>query len=295
MKKRRYQSRRLNKSEEVNSGGDSWLLSYADMMSLLFALFAILYGMSKMNEQSFRALAEALSRNLSTGGVVSTTPHKKDAVKNNRDVKIEKKQMEMFKKLLKNQNKEKEKEKQKEKQKEKEKKKEKHKEKGAGPSNSRKNLLEIKQKIKVLLKKKKLSHVVILKLEERGLTVSLLTDKLLFVIGKAELMARCRTVLEAIIPVLKEYDNPLRIEGNTCNIPIGNGKFDSNWELSTMRATNVAKYLIMKKNIKPERISIVGYGEYQPMFPNSNEKNRIKNRRVDIVILDKGKASGKSH
>jgi len=281
MKKRKFQLRRLERSQGGEEGGDSWLLSYSDMMSLLFALFTVLYGMSKMNEESFRALAEALSRKLSTGGVVSKTIHQKDAVDNNREIDREQLQQEMLNQFIKERVIEIAKDKLSQKK--------------ASPSPSHKNLLKIERKIKSLLKDRKLNHAVVVRLEERGLIVSLLTDKLLFVIGKADLTDRCRDVLEVIVPVLKEYDNPLRIEGNTCNIPIHNSEFESNWELSTMRATNVAKYLIMKKKIKPDRISIVGYGEYYPMFPNTSEDNRIKNRRVDIVVLDKRRANGQYH
>lgn len=281
MKRRKYLLRRLERSGEADDAGDSWLLSYADMMSLLFALFTVLYGMSKMNEENFRALAEALSRNLSTGGVVSKDPNKKDTINNNQEVNKDKIQQKKLEKFLKDRIIEI--------------KKEEKSKKDAIKQASRRKMMKIEQKINILFKEKHLNQAVIVKLEERGLIVSLLTDKLLFVIGKADLTARCKKVLEVIVPILREYDNPLRIEGNTCNIPIGNGEFESNWELSTMRATNVAKYFIMKKNIKPERISIVGYGEYQPMFQNTTENNRIKNRRVDIVILHKRKANGKSH
>jgi chemotaxis protein MotB len=144
----------------------------------------------------------------------------------------------------------------------------------------------------------KLNHVlteggyrkaVIVKMEERGLAIQMLTDKLLFDRGEASLKPECKKILDSFSKILLENNRPLRVEGNTCNIPIKSERFADNWELSTMRATNVAKYLITRHGVDPEKVSIVGYGEYRPMFKNTGEENRSKNRRVDIVILKSGK------
>ncbi len=244
----------------------NWLDSYADMISLLFALFVVLYGMSKINEESFRQLAEALSKTLSTGGVASTQVHIEKSVTN---VEQSSKQDENVKKsrgIVLN----------------------------LGSPDAPKpveeeipdDLKEIEKKISEALQQHGMSSLTRIHMEERGLVIGLITDKLLFKIGDAELTQKCNDILDVVAPILKETSHYLRIEGHTCDIPIGNSRFRSNWELSTMRATNVAWYLITKKLIMPRRISIIGYGEYQPMFDNSNEENRARNRRVDIVILN---------
>jgi chemotaxis protein MotB len=75
------------------------------------------------------------------------------------------------------------------------------------------------------------------------------------------------------------------VEGHTDNIPIHTAKFYSNWELSTARATNVLQYFIARGNFAPDRLSAAGYGEYKPAAPNTSERNRALNRRVDIVLL----------
>lgn len=86
--------------------------------------------------------------------------------------------------------------------------------------------------------------------------------------------------------MLKTLPNHIRVEGFTDDLPIHNSKFDSNWELSVIRATNVVKILVNEVGIEPQRISAVGYGEYRPVVPNDSEEHRRLNRRVDIVIMN---------
>jgi len=78
----------------------------------------------------------------------------------------------------------------------------------------------------------------------------------------------------------------VRIEGHTDNIPIHNGRFDSNWELSTSRATEIIKLFISRYGVAPERLSASGYGEYYPVASNATSEGRALNRRVDLVILN---------
>ncbi|MFZ3333856.1 MAG: OmpA family protein [Candidatus Acidiferrales bacterium] len=78
----------------------------------------------------------------------------------------------------------------------------------------------------------------------------------------------------------------IRIEGYTDNVPIHSARFDSNWELSTARATEIIKLFITKYAIAPDRLSASGYGEYHPVAPNDTAEGRGTNRRVDLVILN---------
>lgn len=119
---------------------------------------------------------------------------------------------------------------------------------------------------------------------ERGITISF-KEKLFFNIGSAAIVSEAYPVLENVGKILKERKFPLRIEGHTCDLPIQSAQFPSNWELSAIRATNVAKFLITRVGFEPERISIAGYGQYHPLVPNDSEENRAKNRRVDIVVI----------
>jgi len=85
---------------------------------------------------------------------------------------------------------------------------------------------------------------------------------------------------------LKTRQNEVRVEGNTDNVPISNGQFPSNWELSAARATGVARYFVEDDGLAARRISALGYGEYRPKFPNDTDAHRASNRRVDVVILE---------
>jgi chemotaxis protein MotB len=88
------------------------------------------------------------------------------------------------------------------------------------------------------------------------------------------------------------YSNPIRVEGNTDNVPISSRFFRSNWELSTARSANIIHYLVDYYGFEPGKISAVGYGEYRPVASNDDETGRRKNRRVDIVLLAKTKEGG---
>jgi chemotaxis protein MotB len=83
------------------------------------------------------------------------------------------------------------------------------------------------------------------------------------------------------------YD--LRIEGHTDNVPIHTAEFDSNWELSSARATRIARMLVEMHAIQPDRVSAAGYGEFHPVDSNATAQGRANNRRVDLVVLPRSK------
>ena len=119
---------------------------------------------------------------------------------------------------------------------------------------------------------------------ERGVTVHILDD-ILFSPGHAELTESSKLVLNRLAGVIKKLPNDVRVEGHTDNIPINTLRYPSNWHLSVDRALNTAYYLIKDQELDPDRVSIVGYAEYRPISSNDTPANRIKNRRVDLVIL----------
>ncbi len=120
--------------------------------------------------------------------------------------------------------------------------------------------------------------------EPRGLLIRL-NDTVLFDKGSDIIKGKSLNILDKIAVVLAKESNSIKIEGHTDNLPIQTNKFPSNWELSTARATNIIKYLVNDKKINPSRLSAAGYGEYMPVFDNKTELGRAANRRVDIVIL----------
>lgn len=137
--------------------------------------------------------------------------------------------------------------------------------------------------LEALLEAEQIQDAVYIIVDERGINIRFL-DHVLFNIGRADLKLEAEPLLDKIYNILAEFNNQIRVEGYTCDLPIRTGQFPSNWELSTRRATTVVRYL-QDKGLPGDILSAVGYGEYRPLVPNTTEDNRQQNRRVDIVIL----------
>lgn len=103
--------------------------------------------------------------------------------------------------------------------------------------------------------------------------------------GSATLRANSMDTFDRIGSVLATVPSNLRIEGHTDNVPIHTSQFQSNWELSTARASQIISILITREKIEPHRLSAAGYAEYHPIADNATDEGRRMNRRVDIVIV----------
>jgi chemotaxis protein MotB len=119
---------------------------------------------------------------------------------------------------------------------------------------------------------------------ERGITIRIL-DNILFESGQAELGESSKTVLSKLADIMRDLPNDIRIEGHTDNVPIKTADYPSNWHLSVARATSTAYYLMNQEGMSEDKVSIVGYSEYNPVASNETPEGRALNRRVDIVIL----------
>jgi chemotaxis protein MotB len=124
-----------------------------------------------------------------------------------------------------------------------------------------------------------------LSMEDRGLVITFL-DEVLFDSGKAKIRTEAFNALDKVASVIhtKASDLNVGIEGHTDNVPIKYSGWKSNWELSTARAISVLHYL-EEKQVSPEKLAAIGYGEYRPVTSNDTAEGRRKNRRVEIVIL----------
>jgi chemotaxis protein MotB len=98
-------------------------------------------------------------------------------------------------------------------------------------------------------------------------------------------------ILRELAEVLGKTPYDLRIEGHTDNVPIHDQEFDSNWELSSARATRIARLFLATKSIAPERLSASGYAEYHPVASNDSADGRAENRRVDLVVKPRTKVN----
>ncbi|CEH32889.1 flagellar motor protein MotB [Romboutsia lituseburensis] len=149
-------------------------------------------------------------------------------------------------------------------------------------------LKKVKENLDKYLKENNLSASVSTTIEKRGLVLSF-KDSLFFDSGKAEIRPEQIDKLITISKIINQSiisDSYIRIEGHTDSVPMHNEIFKSNWDLSVMRASNVAQILIDKAGINPERLSATGYGEYRPKVDNSTAEGKSTNRRVDIIIMN---------
>ncbi|TAN44860.1 MAG: chemotaxis protein MotB [Nitrospirae bacterium] len=120
------------------------------------------------------------------------------------------------------------------------------------------------------------------KTEPRGVVVTF-ADGVLFDSGSAEIKKEATALLDKLPAALNSAPGKILIEGHTDNVPLSGGKYASNWELSTARASSILNFFITK-GLDPNRFSIAGYAEYRPVAINNTDENRAKNRRVELII-----------
>jgi len=242
----------ISEEPEKTENHERWLISYADFITLLMVLFVILYSMSQVDAGKYEELAHSLNIAL-TGGTGIFDFNNSGTV--NPDNGIFTPRFE----LIDNN--------------------------GTGDGNKEQiGMEQIKGWLQVYFADHGLDQSVALKIDERGLVVSL-HDTFLFDPGKAALKSEYMEEIIAVGKALNTLDNYIRVEGHTDNTPINNSQFASNWELSAARATTVVRILTDKASVSPEKLSAVGYGEYKPIADNSTVEGRGKNRRVNIILL----------
>jgi chemotaxis protein MotB len=121
--------------------------------------------------------------------------------------------------------------------------------------------------------------------DRRGLVLAI-PESNAFDAGRAELSTGAESLMTRIANVLAGLPNTIRVEGHTDDTPIHTPQFNSNWELSTARATRVVAFFVTQGGIAPQRLSAAGYSEYHPRATNESAEGRARNRRVDLVILN---------
>jgi chemotaxis protein MotB len=120
--------------------------------------------------------------------------------------------------------------------------------------------------------------------EARGLVMTIVADQVMFDPGRAELRPGGASILANIAGSLRSFDKRIAVEGHTDDVPISTGEFRSNWELSTQRATEVLRHLV-DLGVPPSRVSATGFSDQRPIAPNDTPDGRARNRRVEIAVL----------
>jgi chemotaxis protein MotB len=143
--------------------------------------------------------------------------------------------------------------------------------------------------------RERLQHVLAPEISRKEVAVRTVPDGLVvslreigfFESGSADIKPSSRPAFTRIATLLAERSERIRIEGHTDIVPIHNSRFDSNWELSTARATQLVRLLMLKYQFAPGRLSAAGYAAYHPVASNETAEGRAQNRRIDVVILGK--------
>lgn len=249
----------MRQKKEKKENSERWLLTYSDLITLLMILFVLLYSFSNIDKEKYEQLAKSLNAAmgdgvLSSGNGISEGDGVLDGGNGILDGGLGETEEETT---------------------------------SAGNAEElteEEQLLNIESQMMDIIKNTDLVDHVYFTIEDKGLIVSF-ADNIFFDSGKADVKVDMMTDFDKIADILKQFGNPIRIEGHTDNVPIHNSDFASNWQLSAERAANVVQYLVENDGIQPNRLSAVGYGEYKPVASNDTKEGRDRNRRVNLVIL----------
>jgi chemotaxis protein MotB len=242
---------------------ESWLLPYSDLMTLLLALFIVLYSVSAVNTSKMEEMSKAFKTAFSSGfGILDKSTIIDDNENSKRTDKNE---------IRKNDGSTR----------------------GAGKSRDdlkkeeQQNLQQLKGELDKYIKQNGLSSQLETQLNQSQLLITI-RDNALFPSGSANVKPESQKLASAIGQMLQDYpDYEILVTGHTDNKPINTFEFPSNWELSSKRAINFMKILLQNKTFDPKRFSATGYGEFRPLDSNATEAGRAKNRRVEVSILRK--------
>lgn len=225
---------------------ESWLLPYADLLTLLLALFIVLFASSSLDEAKFSQLSSVFNQIFDggTGVMDSSAPTPVSIPKDSIGEKNE----------------------------------------NSSYLEDQQSLEEIQDKLDEYIAVQELENQFQTKLTEEGLLITI-RDSILFESGKATIKPQYATLSKDIANLLV-FDKPRQIviTGHTDDIPINSAEFPSNWELSMMRAINFLKTIVNNDKLDPQLFSVKGYGENKPVASNDTVEGRSKNRRVEVLI-----------
>lgn len=243
-----------------------WLVSYADYMTLLFALFVVLYAMAMVNEKPFDAITESFGRVFQADDEL---PKERGQGSDILPVDSQDNQQSLYgdgileyagadlvegKPLLMD----------------------------LGVTQIGSELSTLEGELHKSLQE--LEQAGYAKLELKGDWLEIeLSSGMMFASGSSSMTSSAKAVLGVINTKLKDVANYIRVRGYTDNQPINTEVFESNWELSISRATAIL-HVLERLNINPARMAVEGYGQYSPKAENDTEQGRAKNRRVVIAI-----------
>ncbi|RZU50466.1 chemotaxis protein MotB [Krasilnikovia cinnamomea] len=268
--------------EHVNH--ERWLVSYADMLTLLFVLFVVLFAMSTVDQKKFNELAAGLSAGFGAPTVVfqgqtstldgdgpaaqllNIDPGARPDDGTSGTQKMTKEQQQAVQRAIQ----------------------------AEGRIRASKNadaaakeaedLKKIERKIADALAKVKLLDQVRFTIDRRGLVVTVVTNEVVFAGNRADLRPGGAKILDAVTPPLLALPNPIEVDGHTNQLNSPTTFYPSGWELSAARASRVVRYLT-DHGLAKSRMSAVGYSDTKPLIDPRDPRAITMNRRVDVVVL----------
>jgi len=246
----------MRERRKANISRDRWLVSYADFITLLFAFFVVLYACAKADQKKQAQVSAAIDTAFHSLGIF--TDHSRKPAGGASSAA------------------------------------------GFGPALFPGNIVLGENLVSAERVKNDLNHIrgdleekfagqiashsISIRMGRDGLVISL-REAGFFDSGSAIPKPETLPTLRQIAASLGSTPYDLRIEGHTDNIPIHNSEFDSNWELSSARATRIARLFLDLKTVDPDRLAAAGYAEFHPITTNDTPQGRAENRRVDLVVL----------
>lgn len=273
-----HRSRRSRPPEEPeHEDSERWLVTYADMLTLLMVLFIVMFAMSSVDEKKYNALRSGLS-----DGFGQTTSYMKgsnaildedgasltsDLLSDETFKKLPPAQRAVVKAAVNRENA----------------KRQQHIYADAQTEAGR--LEAIRRRIEKVLAERGLSRDVEMKIDERGLVVSLVSHHVVFAANVAELSGRGRLVVDTLTPLLRELPDALRIDGHTNQVDVRPKFYATDWDLSAARAVTVLRRLHEVGRLPEERLSATAFGHEEPLVDPALPGSQQINKRVDIVVL----------
>lgn len=262
--------RKRREEPEEPENHERWLVTYADMVTLLMVLFIVMFAMSSVDQKKFNALKDGLaagfgdSTSVMTGsdsilaqpGVAAVQPVKPD------NFMAPTPAAQRAQQALAHQDQE-----------------------YTEAQAELARLDELGERLAEALRKQGLGRDVTRRIDDRGLVVSLTSRHVVFEPDRAELSRRGQRVLEAVAPVLRGAVEDLRIDGHTNQVPVKPRFFATDWDLSSARAVTVLRYLQEVGRIPGERLSAAAFGHEVPLVDPAKPGSQDINKRVDIVVL----------
>jgi chemotaxis protein MotB len=268
--------------EHVNH--ERWLVSYADMLTLLFVLFVVLFSMSSIDQKKFAELAAGLSAgfgaqsvafqgeqsNLEGSGasaqVVEIDPGANPGDGSSGTAGLTNAQKAAVTRAVQAQSRAK------------------ASQDAHAATEEAENLKDAERRIADALHQAKLLNQVKFTIDQRGLVVTVMTNEVVFDGNRAELRPGGATILDAIAPTVAKLPNNIEVDGHTNQLAARTTYYPSGWELSAARASTVVRYLT-GHGLAKNRMSAVGFSDTKPLIDPGDPRSITMNRRVDVVVL----------